>query len=199
MREFVPHIFVRICFSRATSDIFARVFLRLLVCIFENSRFSCFFGAVGALFVAICAFFVFFSCFSGFCDFRVFRVFRDFRAPGGFRGFDFAFFCFSLIFVIFSGSFGHFSFSRFSRVFTVIRRFCTANRTLFHAIIFLVAWRSLQMIQILQKTEHVRNKQAHCGKFVSIKPTSSGSTPHMKIVRGMKAPCASHGSGEKWI
>ena len=76
---------------------------------------------------------------------------------------------------------------------------CTANRMFFSRYHFWSLGDHYKMTQILQKTEHVRNKQAHFGKFASIKPMSSGSTPHMKIVRGMKAPCASHGSGEKWI
>jgi len=158
MREFVPRIFVRICFSRATSDIFARVFLRLLVCIFENSRFSCFFGAVGALFVAICAFFVFFSCFSGFCDFRVFRVFRDFLAPGGFRGFDFAFFLFFLDFRDFFGQFWSFFiftfFTRFSWSFGVFAR---PIARIFTLSFFWSLGDQYKTIQIPKKTEHVRN------------------------------------------
>ena len=126
-------------------------------------------------------FFVFF----GFLRFSFFRVFRDFRAPGGFRGFDFAFFWFFLDFRgFFRAVLVIFHFHIFHAVFTVIRRFRTANRTDFHAIIFLVAWRSVQ-----NDTNSEENRTCakltgtHFRKFVSIKPMSSGSTPHMKLVK----------------
>ena len=200
MREFVPRIFVRICFSRATSDIFARVFLRLLVCIFENSRFSCFFGAVGALSWPFARFSCFFRVFRVFAIFVFFAFFVIFALLVVFAALISRFFCFSLIFVIFSGSFGHFSFSRFSRGFHGHSAFSHGQSHGFSRYHF------FGRLAISTKRYKFRRKQNMCE--INGHPFSQVclnqahefrfDTPYENS-KGMKAPCASHGSGEKWI
>ena len=142
-----------------------------------------------------------FSCF-----FRVFRLFAIFvffaffALLVVFAALISRFFCFSLIFVIFSGSFGHFSFSRFSRGFHGHSAFSHGQSHGFSRYHF------FGRLAISTKRYKFRRKQNMCE--INGHPFSQVclnqahefrfDTPYENS-KGMKAPCASHGSGEKWI